>query len=308
MVKAIAQYRIRELRQLVKHAEPTLLENLIRFLQIDSIGYRTGYSKEIVWRYIRRYSLSEDHIQRLEEAAFKCLGRPMTAEFKFMCQTMSHLATEAFWKRVEGVLQADNPIIQINAYCLYAYSKGIYAGEKQRLEMKKVKFQLFVAYYIYYRAYSVEDLITLIQAAENWPDGEVRYRKPIEVDMPIFNFDNELIASLDLAVSNKDVVFRNLGEALLTGVLHPETVDTWVYTIFLLGQLDYPEAVGLLIDFMNQKLDFVPNSYYKKMPAHMVQSILNHYGTPEALEAVKQLDSITKNHCYARIDTANTNT
>ena len=159
MVKAISEYRIRELKQLVKHADPTLLENLIRFLQIDSIGYRTGYSKEIVWRYVRRYPLSDVHIQRLEEAAFTHLARPMTSEFKFMCQTMSHIATEAFWKRVEGVLQADNPIMQINGYCLYAYSKGIYAGEKQRLELKKIKRELRWRYLKSNQHYRVDDLL-----------------------------------------------------------------------------------------------------------------------------------------------------
>ncbi|MBI1277623.1 MAG: hypothetical protein GC179_05810 [Anaerolineaceae bacterium] len=307
MVKAISLYGTGELRQAIKRTDLTLLESFIRFLENDPIEFGSGYSKEIVWRYIRRYPLNDEQIHRLEEAAFKCLARPMTPEFKFMCLTMSHLATDAFWKRVEGILEADNPIVQINAYCLFAYSKGIYAGEKQRLEMKKVKFQLFVAYYTYHHAYSVEDLVALIQAAENWPDGEVRYRQPVEVYMPIFNFDNDLIATFDLSMSKKDVVFRNLGEILSTGVLHPETVDAWVYAIFLLGQLDYPEAVGLLIDFMNQKLDFMPNSYYKKMPAHMLQRVLNYYGTPEALEAVKQLESITQNHCYARIEVDHTN-
>lgn len=300
MVKAISEYRIGELRQAIKRTDPTLLEDFIRFLENDPIGYRTGYNKEIVWRYIRRYPLNEEQIHRLEEAAFRCLARPMTPEFKSMYQTMSHIATEAFWKRVEGILQADNPIIQINAYCLYAYSKGIYAGEKLRLEMKDVKFQLWVGYYTYYRSYSVENLITLMQAPENWPNGVVCYCQSVEIDMPIFNVDNDLIASLDLSMSNKDVIFGKLGEVLLTGILHSATVDTWTYAIFLLEQLDYPEAVGLLIDFINQKLDFMPNSYYKRMPAHMVQKVLNYYGTPEALEVVKQLESITKNHCVCK--------
>lgn len=300
MGKAISLYGTGELRQLVKRTDPTILENLIRFLENDPIEFGSGYNKEIVWRYIRRYPLNDEQIHRLEEAAFRCLARPMTPEFKFMYQTMSHIATEAFWKRVEGILQADNPIIQINAYCLYAYSKGIYAGEKLRLEMKEVNFRLFVSYRTYYSAYSVETLLTLIKSPENWPDGEISYREPYAADIPTLNYgrnDDALFTSLDVAMSNKDVMLKNLSRVLSAGILHPEVVNPWNYAIYLLEQLNTPEAVQILIEFMNQKLDFAINSYWRKDVAKMVQRALNYYGTPEALESIEKLESINRHHC-----------
>ncbi len=306
---SISAYRIAELRRAVKRADPTIFENAIRFLHNDSIGHRTGYSKEIVWRYIRRYSLNDVHIQRLEQAAFKCLTRPMSAEFKYMCQTMAHIGTDAFWKQVENGLQSDNPIVQINSYCLYAYSEGIYAGEKQRLALKEINFQLRVAYHTFYPAYSVKELVALIEKPENWPDGIACYQQPYAVDLPVLNFghnDDALITSLNVAMSNKTVVMRNLREVLSTGVLHPEVINAWIYAIFLLEQLDYPEAVSVLVDFMNQKLDFIPNSYYKQYVAQTVHRVFSYYGTPEAIEAIKQLEVITKHHCYATIDTDHT--
>jgi hypothetical protein len=304
MVQAISNYSLAELRHHIKRADPTLLENFIRFLENDPIDYRTGYDKEIVWRYIRRYPLNDEQIHRLEESAFRCLARPMTREFKFMYQTMSHIAREAFWKRVKALLQADNPIVQINAYCLYAYSKGIYAGEKLRLEMKEVNFQLFVSYHTYYSAYSVEALLTLIKSPENWPDGVVCYRQPYAADIPTFNYghnDDALFTSLDVAMSYKDVMLNNLSMVLSAGILHPEVVNPWNYAIYLLEQLNTPEAVQILIDFMNQKLDFAINSYWRKEVSKMVWRVLKYYGTPAALESINQLESITKNHCYAKI-------
>ncbi len=295
-----SEFRLGELRRAVKRADLVIFEDLIRFLQDDPIAFGTGYTKEVIWKYIGRYDLSKDHIQRLEEAAFTYLARPMTPEFKFMCLTMSHIATEAFWKRVEAVLRVDNPIIQINAYCLYAYSTGIHAGEKQRLQMKKVKFQLFVRYHAYYSVYSVEELLALIKAPENWPEGVICYRQPHPTDIPVLNYhlnDVESFTSLDVSKSNKEVVLKNLNAVLFAGVLHPEIVNTWNYAIYLLEQLDYPEAVGSLIDFMDQKLDFARNTYYRKLLAQMVQRALKYYGTAEAFVAIKKLETITKHHC-----------
>ena len=300
MVKAISLYRRGELRQAIKRTDPTLLENFIQFLENDPIEFGSGYKKEIVWRYIRRYPLNGEQIHRLEQAAFRCLARPMAREFKFMYQTMSHIATEAFWKRIEGVLQVVNPIMQINAYCLYAYSKGIYAGEKQRLELKKVKRDLRWMYLKSNQHYKVDDLLSLLREPENWPNGEVIYREPKREDLPILEYQparDQEFASLNVSMGNKDFVLRQLNVVLSMGILTHITSDTWTYAIYLLEQLNDPKVVGLLIDFMNQKLDFAINYHDKKMVAQMVLRVLNYYGTPEALEAIRKLETITKHHC-----------
>jgi hypothetical protein len=99
-------------------------------------------------------------------------------------------------------------------------------------------------------------------------------------------------------MGNKDVMLKNLSKVLSAGILHPVVVNPWNYAIYLLEQLNTPKAVGPLIDFMNHKLDFATNSYWRKYVAQMVQRVLNYYGTPEALEAITKLESINRHHSY----------
>ncbi len=72
---SFSKYRRAELRHALKRAEPAIRDDLIRFLQDDSRAFGSGYAKEVIWKYIKRYDLNEDQIHMLEEAAFKYLSQ-----------------------------------------------------------------------------------------------------------------------------------------------------------------------------------------------------------------------------------------
>ncbi len=129
-------WRRAEVRRAVKRADPAIRDDFIRFLEDDPRTFGSGYMKESIWKYIKRYDLTPEELNRLEDAAMKLVYRPMSHEFKHMCQTMCVIATDEFWQRVEAEKKSDNPVVKLNASCLYPYSESMEAGEKQRLAWK----------------------------------------------------------------------------------------------------------------------------------------------------------------------------
>lgn len=129
----------KELRHAIKRAEPSIFEDILHFLEDDPMTFGSGYAKELMWQYIRRHALNESDIRRLERAALNYLERPMEREFRRMCQTMSIIATPFFWQEVEKRLESENPVTQLNAYCLFPYSKGVDVGEQQYHIFREIK-------------------------------------------------------------------------------------------------------------------------------------------------------------------------
>nr|MBA3874663.1 hypothetical protein [Anaerolineae bacterium] len=257
----------------------------------------SGYAKEIIWKFIKRYDLREDHIHKLEEAAFQYLSRPMSREFKLMCQTMSRIATASFWDKVKSELGSDNPIIQINSYCLYAYSEGIIAGEKQRLYLKKVKRSL--RWYVSDRSedYSVEELFSLLEEPENWPEGKIKYQEPKPEDLPIVYYDPEYdkkFASLNIALSHKKIIEEKLSTVLSSGTLHGFNATTWLYAVYLLGKIDDPSVIKILAKFWNQKVDYKFEGITKSIARRSVFNALKNYETSEAIALIKDYEQIVR--------------
>ena len=124
----------KELRHAIKHADSKIFDDAIRYLEDDPNTFGSGYIKEILWKYIRRYDLKTQHILRLENADLKYLHRPMSHEYKYMCQTMCRIARDEFWIRVRNeCLASDNKWVKINTLCLIPYSQGMEVGETYRL-------------------------------------------------------------------------------------------------------------------------------------------------------------------------------
>lgn len=144
----------KELRHALRRADPALFEEVLQYLEADSIHFGSGYDKEVFWRYIRRYDLKEQHIKRLCAAALKYLERPMSREFQRMCLAMVYLGTTEFWEHVKAATESDNPRVQVNAYCLLPYADGVEAGERNRLELKSLKTNSFYRHGMFWSRYS----------------------------------------------------------------------------------------------------------------------------------------------------------
>jgi hypothetical protein len=142
----LGKYDRKGLRQALRRAEPAIFEDALRFLEDDPYWFDSGYSKELIWRNIRRYPLSGEVIERLYGVALNYLQRPMSREFKPMCLAMAHLGDAAFWQRVKAAAERGDPRAQVNGYCLLAYADGVYAGERERMAQRWVKRSRF-----YYR-------------------------------------------------------------------------------------------------------------------------------------------------------------
>ena len=136
--RTLDNYSRKGLRQALRRADPELFEIALRFLEEDPYTFGTGYCKEMIWKYIKRYELQPSHLKRLERVALNYLEYPMSREYKYMCQTMSRLGSPGFWQAVQAHMDSDKSVVALNAYCLFPYSKGIYAGEKRRLYLKRL--------------------------------------------------------------------------------------------------------------------------------------------------------------------------
>lgn len=129
----------KELRHAVKRAEPSIFEDLLRFLEDDPLTFGSGYTKEKIWKYIKRYKLSSNDLKRIENVALQYLYRPMSVEFRYMCQTMCVIASKRFWTEIKTHLKSENELVSLNASCLFPYSESMNAGEKRRLAWKQHK-------------------------------------------------------------------------------------------------------------------------------------------------------------------------
>ncbi len=209
---------------------------------------------------------------------------------------MTRIATTTFWDKVKSELRSINPITQINSYCLYAYSEGMIAGEKQRLYLNKVKTSL--RWYIADRSedYSVEELLSLLKEAENWPDGKIIYQEPKPEDLPIIYYNptkDKEFASLNISLSKKDIVQRKLGTVLSSGTLSVFTANAWLYAVYLLRNIDDPNVIKILATFLKEKVDYKFEGITKSIARESVLNVLKYYDTPEALKIIQH---------YKRID------
>jgi hypothetical protein len=295
----IDQYSRRELRHALKRADPAIFEDVLNFLEDDPKTFGSGYVKEDMWRYIRRYPLDETHIARLENAALKYLKRPMSREFRDMCRAMTWIATPDFWSRVAEKIQSDNPQEQVNAWSLYGYSNGILAGEKRRLECKtNIHYGIAWRYkhQLSYTDHTSDRLLALLYEARYWYEGQVVHRDPNPDDLPVVYYmaqtkseakEDRKFAALDMSAANIDMLLPELERFLMEGMYWTLTVASWLYIIYLMRQMNDARVVPVLIKFLETRVDYKFESVTKSVLTGSVLKVLRYYATPEALAVVE---------------------
>lgn len=290
-------YSRKELRRAIKRAKPSIFEDVLKFLEDDPKTFGSGYAKTLMWQYIRRYELNERDIHRLEQAALKYLERPMRPEYKRMCQTMSLIATPSFWQEVEKQLISENPVIQLNAYCLYQYSSGLNAGEQERLKSETIKRAIKnhcwknnkQRYGPYFWSKHVWE------AASNpsvWKGDQVVYRKPNEADLPILRNDNDYgLPTLDFSHCEPDKVIDAL-KPILMNAKYEDGVSAWVFIFYIFGELGSNQVLPIIDEFYTSRVAHQFESAKRWLTTQAIRRALQRIGTPEALQAVVKYQHI----------------
>ncbi|GAB5493641.1 MAG: hypothetical protein Phog2KO_38560 [Phototrophicaceae bacterium] len=288
-------YSRRELRQALKRADKTLFDKVLKFLEDDPNTFGSGYSKAMIWRYIRRYELDENSKLCLENTVINnYLKRPMQREFKRMCQTMSYIGSDNFWEVVESYIRSDNKIEKINSYCLSFYSKGLQAGETKRLELKarkrKYQRQRFAKSKRHYRYpddgnfYFGDHIWNILQNESMWVDKQIIYREPLEKDIPIVRRQGyDKLATLDYQYCRVPNVIEKLEFILWDGTYYDiTTVGAWCYIFYIFGELGSIQALATIEYFYLYRIEHKFGSATKWYIVQSICRALERIDSPKA--------------------------
>jgi hypothetical protein len=83
--------------------EAAFVENALAFLEADPWSVRSGYHKQVIWRYLKRLSLREEDGRRLEDIALLYLQKRVRWEFWHMAKYMRLRGRPEFWETVEAL-------------------------------------------------------------------------------------------------------------------------------------------------------------------------------------------------------------
>lgn len=119
----------------LKRHESGAIQLGIDFLDADPHHFRSGYTKEEVWRRIRNAPLVAQDKSRLEGIAVRYLDRRISREFWAMARVMPVIASPDFWDRVRGLAESEDEPKKTRATYLLAYEQGAAAGGQNRVKV-----------------------------------------------------------------------------------------------------------------------------------------------------------------------------
>jgi hypothetical protein len=116
----------------LKRRESTAIDAALDFLEADPRHFRSGYTKEEVWKLLRRAALADEHRARLEEVALCYLHRHVSREFWVMARVMSTVASGPFWERLAALERTAEEPRRSRAAYLLEFRDGPDAGARFR--------------------------------------------------------------------------------------------------------------------------------------------------------------------------------
>jgi hypothetical protein len=124
----------------LKRNESEAIETALDFLDADPKHFRSGYTKEEVWRRLRNAPLTDAHKRRLEEISLRYLDRPVGREFWHMARVMSVVATDTFWDSIANLVRSSEESKRTRASYVSVYRDGATAGAalRKRLRMERL--------------------------------------------------------------------------------------------------------------------------------------------------------------------------
>jgi hypothetical protein len=93
--------------------EPTAIDEVLTFLEVDIAAFRTGYSKAWYYRKLKSLKLSAEQIARLREVALnRCASSEYRREDSELRRLMIKFADEQFIRALAASLESPNPYIK----------------------------------------------------------------------------------------------------------------------------------------------------------------------------------------------------
>src|SRR5579862_7619773 len=108
----------------LKQGESAAIAAALDFLEADPLHFRSGYTKEKVWRRLRSAPISLADKNRLEKIALRYLERRIGREFWVMAKVMSKLGSEEFWRNAANIADASDELVKTRASFLLHYRGG----------------------------------------------------------------------------------------------------------------------------------------------------------------------------------------
>jgi hypothetical protein len=119
----------------LKRHESGAIQLALDFLDADPHHFRSGCTKEEVWRRVRNAPLIAKDKLRLEEIAIRYLDRRISREFWAMARVMPVVASSKFWDRVRGLAESEGDPKKTRAAYLLVYEQGAAAGGQNRVKV-----------------------------------------------------------------------------------------------------------------------------------------------------------------------------
>ena len=120
----------------LKALEPEAVASALDFLEADPRHFGSGYTKEKVWRRLRRAPLDSCDGARLEQIALAYLTRQTGREFWLMARVMSTRGSTDFWRAVAELESSAEEPRKTRASYLLLYREGPRAGEEFRKKLR----------------------------------------------------------------------------------------------------------------------------------------------------------------------------
>jgi hypothetical protein len=109
-------------------------DELIRLLEKEGSRFTMGITKESIWHYLKRMSLTQSQKKKLRAIALVALHQQMRREFWKMCKLMHYISDESFCAAVRRYMNWSDEKIRKRASLLYAHLQSLEEGAKARRE------------------------------------------------------------------------------------------------------------------------------------------------------------------------------
>ena len=121
----------------VRERDPVSVELAVRFLLADPYHFRSGYTKQYLWRWLVRIPLSRHQRGMLEQAALKYIDRKVSREFWNMAKAMHKIARPGFWLEVGSRVDSADQCKHRRALLFLLFGANIHAGAKARCNIHR---------------------------------------------------------------------------------------------------------------------------------------------------------------------------
>jgi hypothetical protein len=121
----------------LKARAQSAIDASIAFLVADPYYFRSGYTKEYIWRSLPSCPIDDSQMELIEMASMRYLERKTGREFWYMCRAMCRIGRASFWSRVKTATDSLDPEHRQRAELLFEYSKGVHHGQKLRVDFQR---------------------------------------------------------------------------------------------------------------------------------------------------------------------------